>query len=469
MGTLTHKAGVKFLKGFDHSMPARQSGMDRFAYNKLLEQFRAEYRVNGRVRTSRHRVNSWYTDLRNHSGPGWLRQSVSLMTRQTLYDLARHYDQYVEAEYLKACGAEPYSEWGEPRFRKHGDRISIPLHITHDNTVGDARFLNDRTIRISKMGDIRMSRPFPTTNYRPKTGRLFQTADGKWRITISCEVPDPEPYTGTPVVMGVDRNKENVATPDQLLVPPRRVIKRMQNAERTARRAQRMASRRQKPDGRNRKPGSRRWARAQKRAARNRRRAADIRHTMNHKKSRVIADSCTHPVFEKLSVKNMTKSAKGTEENPGTNVAQKAALNGTILNEAWGELKRMVAYKAAGALLLVAAAYTSQRCSVCGFTCAPNRDGREFLCLLCGHGAHADCNAGLNIENGGAMQLSGPVRRGRIKPRRDTVSDCPATTAGNAHVKGRLDAEGSSVGTPVKRQAWTGMRSPETIVLWDDV
>ena len=33
MGTLTHKAGVKFLKGFDRSMPARQSGMDRFATN----------------------------------------------------------------------------------------------------------------------------------------------------------------------------------------------------------------------------------------------------------------------------------------------------------------------------------------------------------------------------------------------------------------------------------------------------
>ena len=206
MGTLTHKAGVKFLKGFDRSMLGRQSGMDRRVHNELLAIFKDEYRRYGRVRTSRHRVNSWYTDLRNRSGPRWLRRSVSLMTRQTLYDLARHYDQYVETEYLKACGAEPYPEWGEPRFRKHSDRISIPLHITHDNTVGNARFLDGRTIRISKMGDIRMSRPFPTTNYRPKTGRLFQTEDGKWRITMSCGVPDPEPYVGTPVVMGVDRN-----------------------------------------------------------------------------------------------------------------------------------------------------------------------------------------------------------------------------------------------------------------------
>lgn len=44
MGTLTHKAGVKFLKDFDRSMPARQSGMDRRVHNELLAIFKDEYR-----------------------------------------------------------------------------------------------------------------------------------------------------------------------------------------------------------------------------------------------------------------------------------------------------------------------------------------------------------------------------------------------------------------------------------------
>ena len=135
-----------------------------------------------------------------------------------------------------------------------------------------------------------MSRPFPTNNYRPKTGRLFQTKDGKWRITISCEVPDPEPFTGTPVVIGFDLNVGNMATPDCLIVPQPKMVKRMKNAEKTASRAQHIASRRQKPDGVKRKPCSKRWAKAQKRAARKKRQAADIRDTMNHKASRVIAD-----------------------------------------------------------------------------------------------------------------------------------------------------------------------------------
>jgi putative transposase len=34
----------------------------------------------------------------------------------------------------------------------------------------------------------------------------------------------------------------------------------------------------------------------------------------------------------------MTASAKGTLEEPGTNVRQKAALNRSILDQAWGQL-----------------------------------------------------------------------------------------------------------------------------------
>ena len=53
-------------------------------------------------------------------GPKWLKNSVSGITRQTLYDLGRHYDQYVETERLKAAGIKPQTEWGEPHFKRHG-------------------------------------------------------------------------------------------------------------------------------------------------------------------------------------------------------------------------------------------------------------------------------------------------------------------------------------------------------------
>lgn len=64
--------------------------------------------------------------------------------------------------------------------------------------MGNTRFTEERDIRIQKMRDAGLSRPFPALNYRPKTARLYQTPDGKWRISISCEEPDPEPYAGEP-------------------------------------------------------------------------------------------------------------------------------------------------------------------------------------------------------------------------------------------------------------------------------
>ena len=441
--------------------------MDRYVYNKLLEAFRDEYRRTGMVNTSLHRINAWYTDLRNYAGPEWLKNSVSSMTRQILYDLGRHYDQYVETERLKAAGIKPGTEWGEPHFKRHGDAISIPLRITHDNTTGDARFTGEYSIRIAKIGEIGLSRPFPVLHYRPKTARLHQTPDGKWRIVIACEEPDPEPYVGESVLTGIDRNIGNVATPDHILVPPYKTVRRMRNAERTAEKVQRIASRRQKPDHANRKRGSKRWARAHKRAARKRRRAADIRRTISHKASRVIADATTHAAFEKLNPKNMTKSAKGTKDSPGKNVKQKSGLNRSILEQRWGLLASLLAYKLVGGVMYVSAAYTSQRCSVCGFIDALNRDGREFLCLLCWHGSHADKNAAKNIENDGAQKMGRPVRRGDIL---SPLNEYPAIRAGSAHVKGRLDVEGSCFGTPQKRQAPTGdIRPSGTVVLWDDV
>ncbi len=49
-------------------------------------------------------------------------------------------------------------------------------------------------------------------------------------------------------------------------------------------------------------------------------------------------------------------------------------------------------------VIKVTAAYTSQRCSVCGHTEASNRKTRsKFKCMSCGHADHADLNAAANI------------------------------------------------------------------------
>ena len=145
---------------------------------------------------------------------------MSQVTRQKLIDLGRHYDQYVETKRLKAADIKPDVERGAPHFKRRGERISIPFTITHDGTVGQARFTGERTVKIAKMGEIKLSRSFPVLNYRYKTVQLFQLPDGGWRITISCDIPDEKPIVTEPTIVGVDRNVGNVTTPDCVIMVP---------------------------------------------------------------------------------------------------------------------------------------------------------------------------------------------------------------------------------------------------------
>ncbi len=122
-----------------------------------------------------------------------------------------------------------------------------------------------------------------------------------------------------------------------------------------------------------------------------------------HKESAYYAEHYGVVVVEDLQVGNMTASAKGSPENPGKNVAQKAGLNRAILESGWGRFVTMLEYKLAergGRLVKVPPHYTSQRCSACGHTEAGNRPSQaKFLCQSCGHAENADVNAAKNIEN----------------------------------------------------------------------
>jgi hypothetical protein len=79
--------------------------------------------------------------------------------------------------------------------------------------------------------------------------------------------------------------------------------------------------------------GSRRWKKAQARAARIKARGARIRKHVNHDLTTDIARRYGGVVLEDLKIKNMTKSAKGTKEDPGNHVRQKAGLHRSIAEQ----------------------------------------------------------------------------------------------------------------------------------------
>ena len=115
-------------------------------------------------------------------------------------------------------------------------------------------------------------------------------------------------------------------------------------------------------------------------------------------------------VIEDLKIRNMTKSAKGSVIEPGRNVAQKAGLNREILDRGWGMFGDMLDYKAKWAgrrVIKVAPHHSSQTCQACGYVSADSRLSQDrFVCVSCGHEAHADVNAAVEIRRRGIEVLS---------------------------------------------------------------
>jgi len=138
------------------------------------------------------------------------------------------------------------------------------------------------------------------------------------------------------------------------------------------------------------------------------RKVASCRRDLAHQVSRRLVNDFDLIVHEDLRITNMVRSAKGTVECPGTNVAAKAGLNRSIHDAGWAQLLAFVAYKAEEAGRHVEAVdprNTSRTCSRCGHCEEANRQSQAvFRCVGCGYEAHADTNAAVNILRAGLAQ-----------------------------------------------------------------
>ena len=193
--------------------------------------------------------------------------------------------------------------------------------------------------------------------------------------------------------------------------------KRLRCQERAIRRWQRKLARRQKTSERRKK--------ARQRVAALKRYAADLRRDFAHQASRKLVDdpNTVLLVFEDLQIPNMTRSGRGTAVEPGRNVPQKAGLNRSILQSAWGLARQFTGYKSRKRHKLsmaVPAFRSSQECRLCGHTHPDNRIFQSaFVCQACGHEENADRNASHVIKQRGVdLILSGnwqPKQKKRVK------------------------------------------------------
>jgi transposase len=230
-----------------------------------------------------------------------------------------------------------------------------------------------------------------------KSYRVTMDRAGRWHI-IFAAIPDPIPTPGNGQVVGIDRGvavSAALSTGDLLHAPGLTVRerRRLRRLERTLARAKR---------------GSNRRGRVRHAVARLKARETDRRKDWAEKVSTDIARRFDVIRVEDLQIKNMTRSAKGTRDNPGRNVRQKAGLNRGILRSGWGLLVRRLEEKAPCRVEKIKPALTSQRCSACGQV---DRDSREsqavFRCTACGFAGNADVNAAKNIAAGHAVTARG--------------------------------------------------------------
>jgi putative transposase len=229
---------------------------------------------------------------------------------------------------------------------------------------------------------------------------------GKWFVSIQTEreVDQPIPEGGA---VGIDMGIARFATlSDGTFYAPLSSFKRHQGR---LRKAQQSMSRKTK--------FSRNWKKEKSRIQKIHARIGNARRDYLHKTSTAISQNHAMVCIEDLQVRNMSKSAAGTAEQPGKSVRAKSGLNKSILDQGWFEFRRQLDYKLAwhgGWLVAVPPQNTSRTCPCCGHVSAENRRTQaKFECVECGFEENADLVGAINVLRAGharfACEVSGAV------------------------------------------------------------
>jgi putative transposase len=320
----------------------------------------------------------------------WLRLGSQMVQQQALRDFAQ-----AMANFFAGTHRQP--SWRKAG-RDEGFRV-VALRL------GQVQRLSRKTgqVWVPKAGWVRFrwSRAVPAS----KSYRVTRDRSGRWHVAFAV-IPEPIPEPGMGTVVGIDRGVaiSAVLSTGELLTAPRLGPAR----QRRLRRLQRKLARA--------KRGSGHRIRVKLAIARLKARETDARKDWAEKASTDLARRFDVIRVENLKIGNMTRSAKGTAEAPGRKVTQKSGLNREILRSGWGLLVSRLEDKAPGRVERIEAAFTSQRCSACGYVAAESRKSQAlFACVACSYTLNADVNAARNIAAGHAVTARGrPGFPGRL-------------------------------------------------------
>ncbi len=362
------------------------AGACRHVWNHMLADQERRYRLWQAYKIGPKPVPTFFTlgrrftQLRHDPDHAWLKDYPFACVRYSLKYLADAYQRYRK---------DPQTE-GKPRFKaKH---FTVPAF-----TIPEAVRMDGDRLHVPKVGWLRLAGSNPYAGCQPLTVRVRREGTEphpKWYAHVCYEVPAEQVKQPAPDgALGLDRNVGQ-ATDNEGTVY---ALPDTDPLDANIKRKQRELSRKQGWGPKDKRPKSNRGRRVNGQLQKLHRKRKRKRDDATHQASRTLADTAHTVVVEALNTKGMTASAKGTREEPGTNVKAKAGLNRAILASGWGQLERKLAYKA-GQVVKVDPAYTSQTCSRCGHVGQANRPSQAvFACQACGWALNADHNAAINI------------------------------------------------------------------------
>ena len=361
----------------------RFAGSCRFVYNKALALQKDNHEA-GAKHLSYVKMAAWLPAWKREVGQEWLKDSPSQALQHALKDLDKAYQNF----FAKRAGF--------PRFKRKGSgnsfRYPDPKQLKLDQ--GNSR------IFLPKLGWIR----YRNRNSRAVLGEVRNVTvsgkNGKWFVSIQTRREVELPAIQVTTAIGIDLGIARFATlSDGSYIAP---LNSFKSKEAKLAKYQRRMAHKQK--------FSNNWKKAKAKVQKIHAQIANARRDFLHKATTTISQNHAMVFVEDLQVRNMSKSAAGTAENHGKNVAQKSGLNKAILDQGWGEFRRQLDYKTAwnsGMLFTVPPHHTSQTCPCCGHVSKDNRQTQaNFACVKCGYENHADVVGAINVLERGHRLLA---------------------------------------------------------------
>jgi putative transposase len=271
--------------------------------------------------------------------PGYNEQCVQLTAARSEHDWLAAGSQTVQQQALRdfaqaMCnfftGTHRRPTWRKAGVHEGFRQVAVKPHHVERLSRRFGR------VWVPKVGWVRMriSRPVPAG---VKSYRVTCDRAGRWHIAFA-HVPAPITGPGDGSVVGVDRGvavSAALSTGELLHVPgmSRGEARRLTVLQQRLTRAER---------------GSHRRARTKLAIAKLKAREADRRKDWVEKATTDIARRFDTIRIEALDVRAMTRTARGTVEQPGVRVSQKRGLNRAISRSGWGLLAARLHHKARG-------------------------------------------------------------------------------------------------------------------------